>query len=136
MNETQRKGNGSSKLIWHLPLQNVSLKRVSWDDHMMLLVALALTRTNEGKVVWLLSCSDGHVIVLALLSNFLGNLAVGLLVRSVPHFSLGAQWAVYLSIVVCSNFFCHLTIVLVCVIACSGDGPNQLLQTRQALMGG
>ena len=124
MNETQRKGNGSSKLIWHLPLQNVSLKRVSWDDHMMLLVALALTRTNEVKVLWPLFWSDGLVIVLALLSNLLGNLAVDLLVRSVPHLSLGAQWAVYLSIVVCTTILCHLTIVLVCVIACSCDGPN------------
>ena len=54
-----------------------------------------------------------------------------LLVRSVPHFPFGAQWAVYLGFVACAHIFWYSTIALVCPIACSGDGPDRLSQTRR-----
>jgi hypothetical protein len=68
---------------------------------------------------------DGLFVFLSL-SNLLGNLAVLLLVRSVPHFPRGAQWGVYFGVVVCALVLWY-SVALVCgVIASNVDGPDLL----------
>lgn len=60
-----------------------------------------------GELLWLLFFLDGLGFIF-LLSNFLGNLAVLLLVRFFPHFPHGAQWGVYIGFVVLAHILWYL----------------------------
>jgi hypothetical protein len=125
--KAQRNGNGSSKLIWLLQsviAQSVSLENVS---HSLLAGHLApvLTQANEHTVLWLLFFLDGLGFIF-LLSNFLGNLAVLLLVRFFPHFPHGAQWGVYIGFVVLAHILWYLIGTLVRAIPSNHDKPDFL----------
>jgi len=68
------------------------------------------TKRVVGEVTGVLFFLDGLFSFLSL-SNFLGNLAVLLIVRSVPRFPRGAQWGVYFGIVVCALVLWYLVVL-------------------------
>lgn len=89
-------------------------------------VALVLTRTNDHTVLWVLFFLDGLIFIFSL-SNFLGNLAVLLLVRFFTHdFPIGAQWGVYLGFVVLGHILWYTAGVLVREIPSNDDDPDLL----------
>ena len=89
-------------------------------------LALVLTRTNDHTVLWVLFFLDGLIFIFSL-SNFLGNLAVLLLVRFFPRdFSVGAQWGVYLGFVVLGHILWYTAGALVCKIHSNDDDPDLL----------
>jgi hypothetical protein len=80
---------------------------------------------NEHTVAGTLFFLDGLFVVFSL-SNFLGNRAVLLLVRSAPRVPRGAQWGVYFGVVLCAHVLWYSVDALVCLIASTVDGPDLL----------
>ena len=81
--------------------------------------------------MWQLFYLDGLFIIFSL-SNFLGNLAVLLFVRSVRRFPRGALLGIYLGPFVCALVIWYLVDALVSVIVSNVDGPDLILsQTRR-----
>jgi len=80
-----------------------------------------------GEVLWLLFCLDGLVLISSL-SNFLGNLVVLLLVRSVPHFPLGAQWGAYLGFVFCVHILWYSVVALTRRVRARSGGWQRVLR--------
>ena len=87
--------------------------------------ALGLTRTNDHTVTGVIFFLDGLLVVFSL-SNFLGNLAVLLLVRSAQGVSCGAEWGVYFGVVTCAHVIWYSFDGLVCVISSTVDRPDHL----------
>jgi hypothetical protein len=73
------------------------------------------TKRVVGEVMWPLFFLDGLIVIFSL-GNFLGNLAVLLIVLSIPHLSQDFLWGIFIGVFVGVLVLWYSVDALVCVI--------------------